>query len=238
MFGIIITLVIILVLLLSIVLVGFYIKNKISNFTMKYFGTPDLKDAIEQSEITASSTPKSVFSVESVSLKKINKDFPDLNINELKAEAEKVIFDVFKAIEEKNREAYKDDNEVINSFINSRIDDLGNKNVSYDNIKIHRTVINRYEKTSNSANLYFQTSFEYYEKIGDKVGKVVQDRVKTEFVYVIDGLSFDNKKSLGLKCPNCGAPVKTLGNKVCEYCGVGIRDIVIKSFIFNKIIQD
>ena len=119
MFGIIITLVIILVLLLSIVFVGFYIKNKISNFTMKYFGTPDLKDAIEQSEITASSTPKSVFSVESVSLKKINKDFPDLNINELKAEAEKVIFDVFKAIEEKNRDAYKDDNEVINSFINS-----------------------------------------------------------------------------------------------------------------------
>ena len=75
MFGIIITLVIILVLLLSIVFVGFYIKNKISNFTMKYFGTPDLKDAIEQSEITASSTPKSVFSVESVSLKKLIKIF-------------------------------------------------------------------------------------------------------------------------------------------------------------------
>lgn len=238
MFGIIIILVIILILLITIILCGFYIKNKVSGFTMKYFGTEDLKEAIEQSEITASSTPKSVFSVESVSLKKINKDFPDLNINELKAEAEKVIFDVFKAIENKDRDAYKDENEGINSFINSKIDDIGEKNVSYDNIKIHRTVINRYEKTTNSANLYFQSSFEYYEKVGNKVGKVVQDRVKTEFVYVIDELSFNHKKALGLKCPNCGAPVKTLGNKVCEYCGVGIRDIVKKSFIFNKIIQD
>ena len=231
-------LVTLLILLIAIIICGYFIKYKVSQFTMKYFGTKDLKEAIEQSEIAASTTPKSVFSVENVSLKKVNKDFPDLNINELKAEAEKAIFDVFKAVENKDRNAFLEVNQNINSFINSMIDDAGKSNVRFDNIKIHRTVINRYEKTSSTANIYFQTSFEYYKQVGKGLGMKVQDRMKTEFIYVFDSLKYDNKKSLGLKCPNCGAPVKSLGNKVCEYCGVGIRDIVKKNWVFNKIIQD
>ena len=30
----------------------------------------------------------------------------------------------------------------------------------------------------------------------------------------------NGSEGLGLNCPNCGAPIKSLGQKFCEYCGV------------------
>lgn len=34
--------------------------------------------------------------------------------------------------------------------------------------------------------------------------------------------------AVGTTCPNCGAPVKNLGAKKCEYCGSYIEPVNIK----------
>ena len=36
-------------------------------------------------------------------------------------------------------------------------------------------------------------------------------------------------------CPNCGAPVKTLGEKFCQFCGTAIKEINIRSWKFNSV---
>ena len=41
--------------------------------------------------------------------------------------------------------------------------------------------------------------------------------------------------SISLSCPNCGAPIKKLGTKFCEYCGSGVKEINIRSWSFNDI---
>lgn len=231
-------LVILLSILIAIILCILYIKKNVSTFSMKYFGTSDLKEAIDKSEITASETPKTVFSVESVVLKKIAKDFPDTNINEIKALAEKSIREVFNAIESKNSSNFGE-LPTVKAFIDSKINDYKGENIVYDNLKFHNTVVNMYTKSGGSGNITLQASFEYYKKIGDKIGKKVQDRLKIEFVYIIDELQYDGEvKAIGLKCPNCGAPVTSLGNKVCSYCGTGIKDLVKKNWVLNKIKQD
>ena len=63
--GFLITLVLIAIFLLIIIFLILYLKGMLSAFLEKYFGTRDLKEAIEKSEIESENTPKSLASMES-----------------------------------------------------------------------------------------------------------------------------------------------------------------------------
>ena len=209
----------------------FFLKKKINNFTKKYLGTTDIKHVIEQAELEDQEIPKSLSSMDSIYLEQINRDFPDVNINELKRIAEARILEVYLCINKKDSSGIK--NSKIKAFVDSMIN-----NTSYDEIKIHKTVVSNYMKKDGIATIYFGTSFQYYMKKDDGIRKKVQDRVKTEFIYVYDVEKVDiDNKLLGLNCPNCGSPIKSLGGKVCSYCGSGIVDIVNKVWNCNDILR-
>ena len=123
MMKLIIILVLIIIILLLLIGVYLYIKNKVNGFTLKYFGTSNLKDAIEKSELLDSETPKSLSSMESISLNQIKKDFPDLNINELKSMVEKSILECLNAIESKDLSNMNIKSDKVISWIKSRIKD-------------------------------------------------------------------------------------------------------------------
>lgn len=229
---------ILILLIFGIILFGyFFIKNKVENLTHKYFGTKDLKKAIEKSELLASNTPKSISSMENLSLPKIAKDFPDLNINELKRMVESAILKILNSIENKKFEN-KGLNPKIEEWINSRIEDLKSEIVHFDSIKFHRTSVSKYENNNSIATIEFQTSLEYFYKKGNEIGKKIQDRFRVEFIYIIDESKVDvDKKILGLNCPNCGAPITHVGVKTCVYCGTGINEIVKRVWSLNNIIN-
>ena len=44
--------------------------------------------------------------------------------------------------------------------------------------------------------------------------------------------------AIGINCPNCGAPVKNLGQKYCDYCGTGIREINVRSWSFESVKEE
>ena len=226
----------VIVLILFVVFCYYFVERKISAFTLKYLGTTDIKSAIEAAEIEDQEVPKSLSSMDSIYLEQIKRDFPDVNINELKRISEKVILDVFNAIEKKDSSLIK--NEKIKSFVDSMINDLGNDIVSYDNFKIHKTVVSKYENSNGIATIYFSSSFEYYYTKGESIKKKVQDRCRVEFIYVydVDKVSH-SEKVLGLNCPNCGSPIKNLGIKNCSYCGTGVLDIVSKVWNCNDIVR-
>ena len=226
----------VIVFILFVVFCYFFIKRKISAFTLKYLGTTDIKSAIEAAEIEDQEVPKSLSSMDSIYLEQIKRDFPDVNINELKRMSEKVILDAFNAIERKDSSLIK--NEKIKSFVDSMINDLGNDIVSYDNFKIHKTVVSKYEYSNGIATIYFSSSFEYYYTRGESIKKKLQDRCRVEFIYVydVDKVSH-SEKVIGLNCPNCGSPIKNLGIKNCSYCGTGVLDIVSKVWNCNDIVR-
>lgn len=212
------------------------VRKRIKLFLVKYFGTSDLKEAIERSEIIDSETPKSLSSMESVYSDKIRKDFPNLNISQLKSETEALILDILNCISLKDISRLEKQSDKVKRYVESKINDLGDNFVKYDRIKFHKTVVNRYENTKGIATIYIRTSLEYFYKEGDKIGRKIQDRFEVEFIYIIDASKVsDELKVLGLNCPNCGSPVTCLGRKVCEYCGSGLEDIVERSFIVNNV---
>ena len=42
-------------------------------------------------------------------------------------------------------------------------------------------------------------------------------------------------EALGLNCPNCGAPIRNLGMKFCEYCGTGIIEVNTRVWKYNAV---
>ena len=93
--------------------------------------------------------------------------------------------------------------------------------------------------------------FRYIEKkeagsFTDENGKVVggdkslkrQTVYSQELIYIQDPDKMQQAgfySSISLSCPNCGAPIKKLGTKFCEYCGSGVKEINIRSWSFNDI---
>lgn len=234
--GFLVTLILIAVFLVIIALLILYLKGVLAAFLEKYFGTRDLKEAIEKSEIEAENTPKSLSSMETLAMSSIKRDFPDLNINEIKSMAENTITNYLRAIDKKDIEDLKNYNDNIKNMVLAKIEDLGDNKIKYDDIKFHKTVVNRYEKSKSIASLFMASAVEYYRKENDGIKKKIQDRFIVEILYVIDPTEVDlDKKLLGLNCPNCGAPITTLGEKYCRYCNTGIKDLVKRSWVVNNI---
>ena len=217
-------LIIIFVLLVLIILLFLLIRKKVRAFLLEYFGTTSLKEAIEKSRITDSETPKTVYSMESVYLDQISKDFPGLNINELKSSAEANIRNVLHAIETKDLNILKNKNEKIYAYAQNKIEDLKDDKFICDNIAFHKTVLNKYEKRKEVSTMEFQSSLEYYTREKGKMLRKKQVRFKTEFIHVIDQKLYGEHriKVLGLNCHNCGAPIKDIDNKSCEYCSCNL----------------
>ncbi len=224
------------IIILLIVCVFIYLKVKLKGTLKEFFNADSLREAFNNSGIQDQDTPKSLSSMESIYSSKIKKDFPNLNINELKAKAESVIEKAFDGIEQRDKDTFKELGRI-NTFIVSRIDEANNTNTHYSACKVHRTVINRYENHSGVATIYFQSSFEYIRKVGEDQRKI-QSRMNTEFIYIVDESKVSKKeKTIGLNCPNCGAPLKGVGQRVCKYCGSGTEDIVKRTWTINNIAE-
>lgn len=231
-----ILLIIFIILLIIIIALILGIKKSITKFCENNFGM-NIKGIIEETKEIEDEIPKSISSLESLTLPIINKDFPDLNINELKAMAESKIIDCLTAIENKKLLKSELISDKVTNWINSKIEDYKSENIKFENIKFHKTALNKYEKSKGIATIRFQTALEYYLiKNGNR--KKVQDRFQTEFIYVIDASKVDKKdRLLGMNCPNCGAPIKSLEVKNCYYCGTGVLDLVRKSWLLSNINQ-
>lgn len=214
------------------------VRNGIRRIWKEFFGDKSLHTVISECDLETSSTPKSLYGMGNVYKNVIAKDFPELNLNELLAMAEGYIIDYLNCLENKDKTKFRYVSDKINSFLISQINDLGNNTVSYDSIKIHKTILNRYEKKAGVATMKFQTGLEYMYKKNNSEYKKIQDRFTTEFIYIIDESQFlGRSKTLGLNCPNCGASIKSLGDQYCEYCGTGIKNLVKHSWILNNISQ-
>ena len=235
---------IVLLLLLIVLLVFLYlyfkIRKSLRSFSEAAFGTSNIIEGFKNQAIKLENEPKSVAGMESLLLPKLNKDFPNLNINEMKKIAENKILVSLESIENKQIKNLDYVSERVKNWINSKISDLkGNETVNYDSINFHRTVLNKYEKNDGICTIVFQTSLEYMYKKNNGNYKKIQDRVNTQFIYIFDDTKLTrNQGGIALNCPNCGAPIKNLGEKVCSYCQTGIIDIVKRTWILNDISQN
>lgn len=221
------------ILILFIVIGYFYIRYRIRRTLDSVgFSRMNLKDIIEEAKIEDQEVPKSLASMDRIYLRQITKDFPNVHIVELKRDAEKVLYQAFQAVLKKDSHLLKG---KIKDYADGMIQDYS-KDAQFSHFKIHNTVVSSYKKDRALAVICFSISFEYYVKCGSKDNKT-QDRVRLEYVYVIDEKEVpEDSMAIGIHCPNCGSPITSLGDKSCSYCGTQVLELK-KVFTCNDIVR-
>lgn len=246
-----IPIIIILILILAIIIAVYcgihYIRKKVRETSKALFGTEDITKAASHMKQEYSTTPKSVSSMTSLLLPKIVSDFPDFQYDEMKHRAENVLTQYLRAVTEKNAAILTDGNTELKQQLDSHIQMLSVKDLRehFDQIHIHRTEINQYRKTAGRCIITFQTALECYHYITDNSSAVregskeykYQTKYNTDLIYIQDRNLVENEldNALGVNCPNCGAPLSSLGAKFCEYCGTPVIEINIHAWSFSNV---
>lgn len=215
-------------------------------------------DDLTGDAIRRQAEPRSISDMTSVYAPAIARDFPDLNVSQLISSAEAILVSALTAIQKgssgEDREAMREQydrtvdlgvTEVFEHEIRSRIDTLRSMGQSefFTDMRVHRTGIYAYQKNEGTCTITFQTSVEYFHYIkqncyiingSDRVK--AQERYNLELIYIYDDakIATDITKSIAANCPNCGAPIKGLGKRSCDYCGTLLKTIDIRIWKMNK----
>lgn len=247
-----IPIIVILVLILVIVAAVYcgisYLKRKTREFSRIVFGTDSITEGAEVMRQEYATTPKSVSAMTSLLLPKIVSDFPDFQYDEMKERAENVLVQYLRGITERNTGILTEGNAELGQQLENHIAMLSEKDLQehFEQIKIHRTEINQYRKTDGRCIIMFQSALECYHYITDTKSSSVKNgskeyKYQTKFnislIYIQDRNMVENEldHALGINCPNCGAPLSSLGAKVCEYCGSPVVEFNIHAWSFSNV---
>ena len=217
------------------------IKNKIKTLGSYYgYSSNEIKDMIKEGEYESIHRKKTVSGMTKFIVPKIQRDFPEFNESMLFSKVELSIRGILNSLSNGNVEDIKE-LKLIKTSLLSEINSLNGDNIIYDNIKFHDHAIKDYENVNGALTITVESSLEYYyeRKHDDKI--IVkrsefpkQSAFITKYVYIYDIDKYDGVEVLGVNCPNCGAPIKTIGNKYCEYCGSGIKSVDLKSWYISS----
>lgn len=217
----------------------------------------DDDDHVMGDTVNRPAEPRSISDMTSAYAQTIARDFPDMNLSQLISSAENALCSALTAIQKastgENIDAAREiadrpgELSVTDDFerqISIRIDALRSMGQSefFTDIRIHQTGIHAYQKNEGTCTITFQSSVEYFHYIkqncniingSDRVKK--QERYNLELIYIFDDtkIGSDITKSIAANCPNCGAPVKGLGKRSCEYCGTLLKTIDIRIWKMN-----
>ena len=196
---------------------GYYayrkIKRKVEDVSQALFGTDSLVEGWNKQADELAATPKSVSGMTRIFEPQIQRDFPDFNLVQLKAQVE-------NRIEMNQSEGIRE---------------------VYEKIRIHRTEISNYEKKQGKCIIIFQSAVEhlhYKKKDGTVVSgdenRLEQTKYNVEVMYIQDEKIAKIDNAVGTTCPHCGAPVTNLGAMYCEYCGLAITPINLKVWTLHR----
>ncbi len=242
-------LIVVLVLLAIIVIGGLVLFYKLSDVWHSLFGNKSLQEVSKEQEDELEYRQKSISNVASLLLPSIQSDFPEFSFEEYRLRTENMIKGCLLAISKQDLSlipggANADLKKQIELIIED--DKLNNKQTTYDDIAIYRTGISDYTKRNGACTVVMQTALSFHYYILDSQGKLLegkkerttQSKIESRLIYIQDPDKIDRnlaaREMLGLTCPNCGASVRTLGSKHCEYCGAGLIEINIHSWTFGR----
>ncbi|MDO4966671.1 MAG: zinc ribbon domain-containing protein [Lachnospiraceae bacterium] len=201
-------------------------------------------DINREIEMELETTPKSLNAMTSVYLPQIEKDFPEFNYFEFKTRAENLLKSAFDAITQENTDllvnASSDLTHQVSNIISSNQN--SRQREAFSDVTVHRTEIKHYTKVNGTCKITLQSAIGYHHFIKSFSGQVIsgsetsmkQTRYETELVYIQDTNQVtEGDTALGMNCPNCGAPIKALGNKVCPYCGSGVSEVNVRVWEIN-----
>lgn len=219
-----------------ILVVYFTIRNKAREISNQVYGNPDLISNLKRTEAEFMATPRSLSDGSSIYIPKITKDFPDISIPEMISRAENCLKEYLQALSTADASLLQDANEELKEALFLRLNDLklSYTKEHYENITVHKTVLNTYNRYPGRCVIRFQSAVSYKfwaEQNGKTVKGNKDDTIQTRYAidccYIQDPDKIANSGAAGkaLNCPNCGGVITSLGNKICPYCGTVVETV-------------
>lgn len=250
MSGVLIVIIVILVLLLVLIGVIYYaymkIRDKVRGVSRILFGTDSVVEGMQKREMETAIIPKSVSSATRLYLPSIMRDFPEFHYDEMKTRAENVLTSYLRSVDAQDAGYLTEGTNELKDELLMRIEMLKSQEQKehFENIVIHKTEINQYRKSKGRRSVVFQSAVEYKHYL-EEDGKIIEGRddlqkqtkYNVEVIYIQDQDMVENIKDsgLGLHCPNCGAPIPSLGIKICEYCDSPVVEFNMRTWNFSKV---
>ena len=212
----------------AVVVLGLVIRSIVIKINQSISKASNLIGQIQRATEEAEHTPKSLSGSESLHRQKLMKDFPEFDFDAAKQIISGVLSGYFTILSERSGTDRIEKN-CTPAFITELESKIISENKVYSNFKIHRIVVSDYRKNHDEAILTYQAALQYQFS-----GKAV-----TQWVYEIKYVYYlaeggDNENA-SLTFEYCGAPISSVGNKVCEFCGSEIHASVERTWKINKI---
>ena len=85
------------------------------------------------------------------------------------------------------------------------------------------------------AKKFVVTITRQFGSMGRPIAREMSERLGIEYYDrdIVEENGMD--ASMAINCPNCGAPLKMLGAKKCEYCGSPVLEFNIKVWNFDSV---
>jgi hypothetical protein len=239
-----------LIALLFLIALIHFVINKYRTMCNLLFNTDTLIDGIKKRNQKVENTPKSISAMTRIYLPQISKDFPEFHYNEMRERSESILKSYFLAID-KNKISLLTEGSI---ELKNQLEMYLNSNTSHSqvehfkNCKIHDTEIYKYTKSKGKVIITFQSAVQFFHYFTASDGSIIngeKDIYKQALynisVYYIQNSSMvesSMEQGLGLNCPNCGAPIHSLGLKYCAYCGTEIIEVNRFMWVFGEIAED
>ncbi len=228
-----------------------YVKNKADRM-LRSAGLGNVGSMLQmaqQMSDEATETPLSVSGMTRLALPRITKDFPDFEYEEMRNRTNQMLTSYLRAVTSRDESLLEDCSSELKAQLQAQVQAARDRDLRehFESIHIHQTEISQYQKTSGRCIITFQTALECYHYLADNNGNVVegekskkyQTKFDTELIYIQDRDKVENMASsaIGVNCPNCGAPLTSLGAKKCQYCGSPVIEINIHAWTFGSITE-
>lgn len=235
-------LVVIIVILLLAAVGVVLVRYRLRQFSREMFGTDSISEGLKRIDDEVSERPKSVSSMTRLMEPQIRRDFPDFVWEEFKHKAENMLTSAFLAVSANDISRLQGASEDVQAQVRNCIaeNEAADIRESYSQIKIHQTEVSGYQKKDGKCVITIQSAVEYYHyKMKDSIvtegskERKEQTKYNMELLYIQDSDKAGGN-AIGTVCPCCGAPVRTLGNMVCEYCGTAVTPVNTKVWELHK----
>lgn len=188
-------------------------------------------------------TPCSVNGMTRILLPRIAEDFPEFTYPEFKARAENLLLSYFSAITAGQPDLLSEPSPVLREQVRQEIDHqkMADCRTAYSEVVIHQTELADYRRQDGECRVVFQSAVGYQLQTGQGEPEQLQTRYNVELLYIQDAeaaRAHQLDAAFSLNCPNCGAPIRNLGSKFCEFCGTAVQEVNQYAWSFGRIYED
>ena len=207
-----------------------------------------LRQLIAELRANKQSTPRTISAMTRVYQPSIERDFPEFSWTEFRQKAENLLRSAFASIEAQDAGLLEGGGTDIGADLRAQVELIIAKdreqglNRHFEDVSIHRTEIVSYERRAGTCTVGLQSAValrEWTERGGALVSGSMEDirqaRYDMQLCYIQNERNMPGRgiTGAGLHCPNCGAPIATLGQKVCSYCHMAVSELNIRVWSFT-----